>query len=96
MPQRGPDDNIRISFPIFINETATVFKAPCASTMASCAASDSNLLCSVMKGKPVKFAISFATFFEYPFGVLMPVPTAVPPNANSDKCSNVFSMALIQ
>ena len=39
----------------------------------------------VMNGRPVNFAIFFATFSEYPLGVLIPVPTAVPPKANSDK-----------
>ena len=31
-----------------------------------------------------------ATKTSYPSGVLRPVPTAVPPKATSDKCSNVF------
>ena len=47
-----------------------------------------------MKGKPVKFAIWLATFSEYPLGVLIPVPTAVPPKANSDKWAKVLLIAL--
>ena len=90
IPERGPEDNIRTSFAIFIKLTATVFKAPCASTMASCAANASNLFSAVTKGNPVRLAICFATFSEYPFGVLMPVPTAVPPSASSLKCANVL------
>ena len=93
IPLRGPEDNIRISFAIFIRLTATVLSAPCDSTMASCAASASNLFSAVMNGKPVKSAMCLATFSEYPFGVLIPVPTAVPPNANSDKCAKVFFIA---
>ena len=93
IPDLGPEDNIRISFPIFIMETAMVFKAPCASTIASCAANASNLFYAVTNGSPVSFAIFFATNLSYPFGVFNPVPTAVPPNANSDKCFNEFLIA---
>ncbi len=66
MPLRGPDDRAchRISLAIFIKLTATVFNAPCASTIASCAASASNLFSAVIKGKPVNSAICFATFSE--------------------------------
>jgi hypothetical protein len=79
IPLRGPDESMRMSLAIFIRLTATVFNAPCASTMASCAASASNLFSAVIKGRPVSFAMCFATFSAYPFGVLIPVPTAVPP-----------------
>ena len=34
-PHRGPEPRYRMSFAIFIRETATVFRAPCASTSAS-------------------------------------------------------------
>ena len=44
--------------------TATVFSAPCASTMASCAANASNLFSAVTKGNPVSLAICLATFSE--------------------------------
>ena len=55
MPLRGPEDSIRTSLAIFIRLTATVFKAPCASTIASCAASASNLFFSRYKRQPGKF-----------------------------------------
>ena len=64
IPQRGPEDSILISLAIFIKDTATVFKAPCASTIASCAASASNLFSAVIKGKPVNSEIFLATFTE--------------------------------
>ena len=83
IPLLGPLLNILTSFAIFIKLTATVFNAPCASTIASWAAKASNLFSAVTNGNPVKLAICFATFSEYPLGVLMPVPTAVPPKANS-------------
>ena len=41
---------------------AMVFSAPEAMTMASCAASDSNLFGAVVKGRPVSAAIFAATF----------------------------------
>ena len=85
MPDLGPEESILISLAIFIKLTATVFNAPCDSTIASCAANASNLFSAVTKGKPVKFAMCFATFSAYPFGVLMPVPTAVPPKASSER-----------
>ncbi len=95
IPERGPEAIIRISFAILFNDTASCFNAPWVSTIASCAASASNLLGAVIKGSPVNSAIYCATFSEYPFGVLIPVPTAVPPKAISDRCSSVFFNALI-
>ena len=79
-----------MSLAILFKETATCFKAPWLSTIASWAANASNLFSAVIKGSPVKLAIYFATTFEYPFGVLIPVPTAVPPRANSDRWAKVF------
>ena len=35
IPLLGPEPNMRMSLPIFISDTATVFNAPCASTIAS-------------------------------------------------------------
>ena len=46
-------------------------------------------------GNPVSFEINSATFFAYPFGVLRPVPTAVPPNAISENNLIEFSILLI-
>ena len=88
IPHLGPEESILISFPIFISETAVRFNAPESSTTASCAAKASNLFSAVSKGKPVNSAIFLATNTSYPFGVFNPVPTAVPPNANSFSASN--------
>ena len=54
----------------FIRETATVFSAPLASTMASWAARASNLLGAVTKGSPVSLATAAATscFHKMPSG----------------------------
>ena len=87
-PHRGPEPRYRISLAIFIKLTATVLRAPEASTMASCAASASNygtsqprlcsedlgltLLGAVMKSYPVILEISAATFSSNPFLVLRP------------------------
>ncbi len=38
IPHRGPEPSHLMSFAIFINETARVFSAPDAETIASCAA----------------------------------------------------------
>ena len=95
IPERGPELSIRMSLPIFINDTAARFKAPDSSTIASCAASDSNLLGAVMKGRPVNSAIFFATKTSYPLGVFSPVPTAVPPKANSHTASKALWRARI-
>lgn len=51
-PQRGPEARKRMSLAIFIRLTATVFKAPDTSTMASWAARASNLLGADLKGRP--------------------------------------------
>ena len=50
-PQRGPEPRNRTSLAIFISETATTFRAPEASTTASCAASASNLFGAVTNGQ---------------------------------------------
>ena len=44
IPERGPEAIMRISFAILLRETDTCFRAPCDSTIASCAESASNLL----------------------------------------------------
>src|SRR5690606_19199774 len=95
IPLLGPEANMRMSLPIFISDTAIVFKAPWDSTTASWADRASNLLGADRNGKPVSSAILAATFSAYPVGVLSPVPTAVPPRANSDKCSRLDSMVLM-
>jgi len=86
MPQRGPDASQRTSFAIFINDAASVFSVPCACTMASLAASASNLLGAVTNGSPATFEISTATRAANSGCAFRPVPTAVPPSASSDRC----------
>ena len=61
MPLRGPLLSMRMSLPIFIRLTARRRRALLSSTMASCAASASNLFGAVTKGSPVRAAIFFAT-----------------------------------
>src|SRR5512147_1283984 len=50
-PERGPDARKRMSLAILLSETATTLSAPEASTIASCAASASNLFPAVTKGR---------------------------------------------
>jgi hypothetical protein len=52
-------------------------------TIASWAASASNLLGAVTKGRPVISAMLAATVSPQPGDVFSPVPTAVPPCASS-------------
>ena len=61
----------------------TGLNAPCARTMASCAASAANLLGAVTKPRPVMRSSSAATSAPNVAGVFRPVPTAVPPRASS-------------
>lgn len=75
----------------FMSDTAMVFSAPLASTMASCAASASNLLGAVTKGRPRSSATALATASAKPFLALSPVPTAVPPCASWYRRGNVPS-----
>ena len=82
-PSRGPEASQRTSFAIFIISAASAFKAPCAKTISSLLVSAWNLFSAVLKSLPVSFAISAATAVSKPFGVLRPVPTAVPPSASS-------------
>ncbi len=50
----------------FMSDTATVLSAPDSSTMASCAASASNLLGAVSNGRPVSAATCAATALSKP------------------------------
>ncbi len=81
-PQRGPEPSRRMSLAIFISEAARTLSAPEASTTASCAASASNLLGAVTKGRPVSFATAWANWTSKPARAFNPVPTAVPPWAS--------------
>ena len=71
-----------MSLAILNRLAATVFSAPDISTIASLAASASNLFGAVTKGRPVISAIFAAIFSAKPSRVLSPVPTAVPPCAS--------------
>ena len=62
-PHRGPEAKNLMSFAIFIIEQATVLRAPETSTIASWAASASNLLGAVTKGRPVICEIFKIIFF---------------------------------
>ena len=57
-PERGPEASQRTSLAIFISDAASVFSAPCAKTIASCAASASNLFGAETNGSPVARASS--------------------------------------
>ena len=81
-PERGPEPRKRMSLAILKSEAATVLSAPDISTIASLAASASNLFGAVTKGRPVISAILAATASAKPLRVLSPVPTAVPPWAS--------------
>ena len=85
IPLLGPEDNILISLAIFINETAVFLRELDALTTASFAANASNLFLAVTNLYPVISDIFFATILSYPLGVFSPVPTAVPPSANSER-----------
>ena len=82
-PERGPEPRKRMSLAILKRLAATVLIAPCENTIASCAASASNLFGAEVNFRPVIAAIRSATASANPAGALSPVPTAVPPCASS-------------
>src|SRR5947209_7253285 len=82
-PQRGPEASQRISFAIFMSESASVFSAPEANTISSCAESAANLFGCERNGRPVSSAILRAARSANSGCALSPVPTAVPPMARS-------------
>ena len=84
-----------MSLAILKSAAAAALIAPCENTMESWAASASNLLGAVTKGRPAIEAIRSATFSAKPTGALSPVPTAVPPCASSIRPGKVSSMRLI-
>ena len=92
IPHRGPDPNHLISLAIFISDAASVFSAPDAATIASCAASCANLLSALMNCNPVFSAIFTATFSAKSGCVFSPVPTAVPPRASSSRSVSAASI----
>ncbi len=71
-----------MSLAILKRLAATVFSAPCENTMASCAASASNLFGAEVKGMRVIAEMRSAMSSAKPGGALSPVPTAVPPWAS--------------
>ena len=91
-PERGPEPRKRMSLAILKSEAATVLIAPWLISMASCAASASNLLGAVVKGSLVIFAMRFATSSANPIGAFKPVPTAVPPCASCISMGSVCSI----
>ena len=95
IPHLGPEPSHLMSFAIFINETARVFSAPDAETIASWAANWENLFSALMNGRPVCWEILVATFSEKSGWVFNPVPTAVPPNASSNRSANANSILRI-
>ena len=83
MPQRGPLPSQRTSLAIFISAMARPRRAADRATSPSWAASASNLLGALVKGRPVMAAMRADTRSAYSGWVFSPVPTAVPPMASS-------------
>ncbi|CFW03862.1 Uncharacterised protein [Bordetella pertussis] len=81
-PERGPLASQRTSLAIFIRPAASVFKAPCANSSASCEASAWNLLGADTNALPVSWASSADTLALNCGCAFRPVPTAVPPMAS--------------
>jgi hypothetical protein len=79
-----------MSLAILKHDMATVLMAPWEMTIASWAASASNLLGAVTNGSPVIAGDHAATFSAKPAGEARPVPTAVPPWASSSGRAGSF------
>ncbi len=94
-PERGPEPRKRMSLAILNSDAATVLIAPWLITMASCAASASNLFGALVNFMPVMAAMRSATASAKPIGALRPVPTAVPPWASSISDGIVLSIRRI-
>ncbi len=94
IPARGPEASRRISFAIFVSDTAMPLSVPCVSTIALCVASASNLFCAGVNGNEVSLAISAVASLSKSLGALSPVPIAVPPSASSARCGSVFLIAI--
>ena len=86
-PQRGPDANHLTSLAIFIISAASALRAPWEYTSASWEVSAWNLFGAVIKSWPVNSLIFLATLSPISGWALRPVPTAVPPSANSRTAS---------
>ena len=90
IPDLGPDDKNLMSLAILLRLTAINLRAPWVSTIESWEEIDWNLFLAVLKGYFTNSEINFAEIMSYFFGLLSPVPTAVAPNAISDKWSSEF------
>ncbi len=88
-PVFGPDPIQRRSLQILISETASTRSAPDASTSPSRAPCASKWSAASVIGSAVDSARMAMTFCEKPAGVLIPVPTAVPPSGTSATCVSV-------
>mmetsp|Transcript_70798 Transcript_70798/g.188875 ORF Transcript_70798/g.188875 Transcript_70798/m.188875 type:complete len:203 (-) Transcript_70798:722-1330(-) len=86
-PARGPLPSKRMSFAILNSDAAIAFSCPWASTTPSWAAWASKWLGASTKGIPVHSASCLMVAPGKFCGVLMPVPTAVPPRASSVRAS---------
>lgn len=82
-PVRGPEAIQRRSLAILVSPTAMVLSCPLVSTIPSRAPCASKWSRASVSGSPVTRATSSMTAAENPGGVLMPVPTAVPPRGSS-------------
>ena len=82
-PVFGPEPIQRRSLLILVSDTAIVRSAPDASTRPSRLACASKWSLASVIGSSVSAASSAMTFCGKPSGVLMPVPTAVPPSGTS-------------
>ena len=82
-PAFGPDPIQRRSLFIFVRLTASTRSAPEASTRPSLAPWASKWSRASVIGSLVCSARSLITAWGKPFGVLIPVPTAVPPSGTS-------------
>ena len=82
-PVFGPEPIQRRSLQILVRLTAMTRRAPEASTSPSRAPWASKWSIASVTGRPEFSASSAMTSWEKPAGVLIPVPTAVPPSGTS-------------
>ena len=83
IPVFGPEPIQRMSLQILVSDTAMTRSAPDASTSPSRAPWASKWSFASVTGSLVEDASSAMTAAENPAGVLIPVPTAVPPRGTS-------------
>mmetsp|Transcript_23108 Transcript_23108/g.50918 ORF Transcript_23108/g.50918 Transcript_23108/m.50918 type:complete len:213 (+) Transcript_23108:430-1068(+) len=86
-PALGPLPSSRISLAILNKDAAIALSCPWASTTPSCAAWASKWLGASINGMPVQSASCLMVAPGKFWGVLIPVPTAVPPRASSVSAS---------